>query len=87
MLVPLYGFLQGDTLGLVVLVHDSDRVRDIAQRLQRAAAVRIAPRERVVVMAHGRALDLEATITQAGLEALDRVDVVVEAVMEGDRGT
>jgi hypothetical protein len=83
MLVPLYGFLQGDTLGLVVLVHDSDRVRDIAQRLQRAAAVRIAPREGMVVMARGRALDLDATIAQAGLEALDRVDVVMEA----DHGT
>lgn len=82
MLVPLYGFLQGDTLGLVVLVHDSDRVRDIAQRLQRAAAVRIAPRERMVVMLRGRVLDLDATIVQAGLEALDRVDV-----MEADRGT
>jgi len=79
MLVPLYGFLQGDTLGLVVLVHDSDRVRDVAQKLQRAAAVRIAPRERVVVLAHGRRLDPDATIAQAGLTALDRVDVVEEA--------
>jgi hypothetical protein len=82
MLVPLYGFLQGDTLGLVVLVHDSDRVRDIAQRLQRAAAVRIAPREHMIVMHRGHALDLDATIAQAGLEALDRVDVV-----EAERGT
>jgi hypothetical protein len=78
MLVPLYGFLQGDTLGLVVLVHDTDRVRDIAQRLQRAAAVRVPVRERVVVLANGRRLDPDATITQAGLSALDRVDVVEE---------
>ena len=79
MLVPLYGFLQGDTLGLVVLVHDTDRVRDIAQRLQRAAAVRIASRERVTVLTNGRRLDPDATIAQAGLSALDRVDVVEEA--------
>jgi hypothetical protein len=79
MLVPLYGFLQGDTLGLVVLVHDTDHVRDIAQRLQRAAAVRIAARERVVVLANGRRLDPDATIAQAGLSALDRVDVVEES--------
>ncbi|HET6582326.1 MAG TPA: toluene-4-monooxygenase system B family protein [Nannocystaceae bacterium] len=78
MLVPLYGFLHGDTLGLVVLVHDSDRVRDIVQRLQRASAVRIAPRERMSVMLRGRALDLDATVAQAGLTALDRVDVVPE---------
>lgn len=78
MLVPLYGFLQGDTLGLVVLVHDTDRVRDIAQRLQRAAAVRVATRERVAVIANGRRLDLDVTIAQSGLQALDRVDVVAE---------
>ncbi len=78
MLVPLYGFLQGDTLGLVVLVHDTDRVRDIARRLQRAAAVRVATRERVAVVANGRRLDLDATILQSGLQALDRVDVVAE---------
>ena len=76
MLVPLYGFLQGDTLGLVVLVHDTDRVRDIAQRVQRAAAARVEPRARVVVVAKGRRLDPEATIVQAGLTALDRIDVV-----------
>lgn len=78
MLVPLYGFLQGDTLGLVVLVHDSDRVRDIASRLQRAAAVRVAPREGMVVVVDGRTLDLDLTIAQAGLAPLDRVDVVME---------
>jgi hypothetical protein len=78
MLVPLYGFLQGDTLGLVVLVHDTDRVRDIAQRLQRAAAVRVAPRERMSVVANGRRLDPDATVGQSGLQALDRVDVVAE---------
>jgi hypothetical protein len=82
MLVPLYGFLQGDTLGLVVLVHDTDRVRDIAFRLQRAAAVRIAPRADMLVMLRGHRLDLDATIAQAGLEPLDRIDVV-----EADRGT
>ena len=43
MLVPLYGFLAGDTLGLLVLVHSEDRVGAIADRLQMAASVRVAP--------------------------------------------
>jgi hypothetical protein len=43
MLVPLYGFLRGDTLGLVILVQDSDRIRQVAHTLQQAAAVRVAP--------------------------------------------
>jgi hypothetical protein len=39
MLVPLYGFLRGDTLGLVVLVQDTDPVSAIAESLQQAASM------------------------------------------------
>jgi toluene-4-monooxygenase system protein B len=78
MLVPLYGFLQGDSMGLLVLVHDEDRVQDVGDALQRAAAVRIAPRACVRVMHAGRHLRADLTVAQAGLGPLDRVDVVAE---------
>jgi hypothetical protein len=76
MLVPLYGFLEGDCLGLVVLVHDQDRVSDIVEKVQQAASVRVAPRLRMRVEHDGRLLTPEMTIAQAGLAPLDRVDVV-----------
>jgi hypothetical protein len=76
MLVPLYGFLRGDTVGLLVLVHDTDTVADVAAKLQQAAAVRVAPRDRVEVHFRGRRLSPELSVSQAGLEALERVDVV-----------
>ena len=79
MLVPLYGFLRGDTVGLLVLVHDTDTVADIAAKLQQAAAVRVAPRERVDVYFRGRLLPPNLSVSQAGLEALERVDVVPAA--------
>ena len=78
MLVPLYGFLQGDTLGLVLLVHGHDRVSDIVHKLQQAAGVRVAPRSAMRVAHGGRLLRPEMTLEQAGLEPLDRVDVVGE---------
>jgi hypothetical protein len=78
MLVPLYGFVAGDTLGVLVLVQDHETVADLAERLQQAAAVRVAPRSRVSVFSRGMRLDLRATVTQAGLAALDRVDLVGE---------
>jgi hypothetical protein len=78
MLVPLYGFLQGDTLGLIVLVQDSDRVRDIAACLEQAASVRVAPKREPRVYFKGQPLDLERTVAEVGLTALDRVDVVEE---------
>jgi hypothetical protein len=77
-LVPLYGFLAGDTLGILVLVHGEDRVGAIADRLQMAASVRVAPRVHAQVYVRGRRLDSNLTVTQAGLAPLDRVDVVSE---------
>jgi len=78
MLIPLYGFLQGDTLGLLILVQDEDRVAEIAASLQQAAAMRVAPRAGARVHFAGRVLDPELTVAQAGLGALDRVDVTWE---------
>ena len=78
MLVPLYGFLAGDTLGLLVLVHDEDRVHTIAEQLQLAACVRVAPRAQAQVYFRGQRLDPRLTVSKAGLAPLDRVDVVPE---------
>lgn len=76
MLVPLYGFLKGDTVGLLVLVHDTDKVADIASKLQQAAAVRVPPKPAADVYYNGEKLDPQLTVAQAGLESLERVDVI-----------
>ncbi|HWM84365.1 MAG TPA: toluene-4-monooxygenase system B family protein [Kofleriaceae bacterium] len=78
MLVPLFGFLRGDTIGLVVLVHDHQTVADIADTLQQAACMRVAPRENARVYFNGVELDPSSTVAGAGLSPLDRVDVVQE---------
>jgi hypothetical protein len=78
MLVPLYGFLKGDTLGLLILVHDRQRVREIVAVLQQAAAPRVAPFPNAVVYWKGMRVDPDTTIAKAGIEPLDRVDVVPE---------
>jgi hypothetical protein len=77
-LVPLYGFLQGDTLGLVVLVQDHELVSEVAARLQDAATMRVAPGAHATVYCRGKQLDPALTVAAAGLTALDRVDVVME---------
>ena len=78
MLVPLFGFLRGDTIGLVVLVHDHQTVADIAASLQEAACMRVAPSAYASVYFGGVKLDPSATVAAVGLGALDRVDVVPE---------
>jgi hypothetical protein len=76
MLVPLYGFVAGDTLGVLVLADDGDTVAQLAAQLQAAATFRVEPRANARVLLRGAPLDPRATIAAAGIRALDRVDLV-----------
>ena len=74
-LVPLYGFLEGDTVGLVVLAHDDDPISRVIARLQHSARWRVARFENARAFHAGRELDPEQTVAEAGLSALERIDV------------
>jgi hypothetical protein len=78
MILPLYGFLRGDSLGLVLLVHDHQSWRDVGRHLQCAAAVRVAPTLSFRVYSEGRLLPLDLTVRQTGLRPFSRIDVLQE---------
>jgi hypothetical protein len=72
---PLYGFLEGDTVGLVVLAAENDSMAELAAKLQAAAAVRVAPSGPVHVEVRGARVADDVTVSGARLAALDRFDV------------
>ena len=74
--MPLYGFVAGDTLGVVVLVRPEDTFRDLAARLAEAANVRVAGTGPGRILIKGRILDPKTTLRSEGLAPLDRVDLV-----------
>jgi hypothetical protein len=76
MSIPLYGFLEGDTLGLLMLAEEGETVLDLARKLQKAANIRVAHKEEIDFVYDGKAIDPGLTITQAGLQSLDRFDVI-----------
>jgi hypothetical protein len=78
-MIPLYGFLQGDTIGLLILAQPGDTMAVLADKLQDSAAVRVPRRERMVVRWKERILDGRLTVAQAGLTPLDRFDLVPAA--------
>ena len=41
MSIPVYGFLEGDTLGLLVLAEEGETVLELARKLQDAASIRV----------------------------------------------
>ncbi len=74
--IPLYGFLEGDTLGLLVLAEEAQTVLELARKLQDAANIRVARNDDVELLYNGKTLDPGLTVAQAGLQALDRFDVI-----------
>ena len=82
MAIPLYCFVRGDTLGLVVLSPETESVDELALRLARAAAPRVTLEGDLRVLHRGKLLRGELTVREAGVVALDRVDLLTE----GDLG-
>jgi hypothetical protein len=74
--VPLYGFLQGDVVGLLILADDGDTLEALARKLQDAASLRVAARDQIRLVYNDKTMDLTMTVAQAGFEALDRFDVL-----------
>jgi len=74
--IPLYGFLQGDTVGLLILADEGETVQALARKLQDAASLRVAGRDQVQLVYNHEAMDPALTVAQAGFEAFDRFDVI-----------
>jgi hypothetical protein len=75
-MIPIYGFLQGDTMGVLLLADESDTAETLARKLIAAASVRVRPSSELRVLYRGRAIPANTTLDRAGVEALERVDVV-----------
>jgi toluene-4-monooxygenase system protein B len=76
MSIPLYGFLEGDTLGLLVLAEEGETVVALARTLEHAASIRVAHTEDIDIVHDGKTIAPDLTVAEAGLQALDRFDVI-----------
>jgi hypothetical protein len=75
-MIPLYGFLQGDSIGLLVLAEENDTAADLADKLQSAARLRVKREPKVRVVYQGVVIGSHTTVAQAQMSALDRFDVI-----------
>ena len=74
--IPLYGFLQGDTVGLLILAEEDETVEALARKLQDAASLRVARRAQIRVTCNDKIMDSAITVARAGLQPLDRFEVI-----------
>lgn len=77
-MIPLYAFVEGDTLGLLVLARERETFAELAERLQRSASLRVAPRRSVALRCDGRLLPPRQTVAEGGLRPLERIDLLAE---------
>jgi hypothetical protein len=76
--VPIYGWVQGDSVILVVLAREEQTVAELTDQLCRAASVRVAETGAAYAMRAGQRLDPNALLHSAGIGALDRIDVLFQ---------
>ena len=74
--LPLYAFVDGDTMGIVVLGRLEGTVAELGDNLLRAVGVRVGRRGGYRLLAAGRRLDPAGSLGSQGLSPLDRVDLV-----------
>jgi hypothetical protein len=74
--VPLYGWVQGDSVVVVVLAREDQTIRELVELLCQAVAVRVSVATPGFASLRGKRLDPDTSVRAAGIEPLDRIDVL-----------
>lgn len=80
--IPLYGFVTGDTLGLLIFAEEQESLRSLASRLLQSASLRCKPvsSDRLRVVFGDKVHPPDSTVGHSGLGPRDVfVVIVVEA--------
>ncbi len=67
-MIPLYGFLQGDTIGLLILAYENENIAALSEKLKIAASVRVAPAAGGDLWFEGRLMEPRLLLSDSGLE-------------------
>jgi hypothetical protein len=73
--LPLYGFVEGDTIGLLILADEHESVRSLAEKLREAASLRVDASSCMDLVYEGTVLDPDTTLAQADFKPLQRFDL------------
>ena len=73
--LPLYGFMEGDTIGLLILADEQESVRSLAGKLRDAASLRVDGGCDMDLVYQGRVLDPDSMLAQADFKPLQRFDL------------
>ena len=73
--LPLYGFVEGDTIGVLIWADEGESVQALAKRLGDAVSLRVETSDEMEVVYRGAVLDPAVTLDQAHFAPLQRFDL------------
>jgi hypothetical protein len=73
--LPLYGFMEGDTIGLLILADEQESVSSLAEKLREAASLRVDGSGAMELIYRGKVLDPSITLAEADFKPLQRFDL------------
>ena len=73
--LPLYGFMEGDTIGLLIVADEQETVRSLAGKLRDATSLRVDGSCCTELVYRGAVLDPDSTLAQADFKPLQRFDL------------
>ena len=74
-MLPLYGFVEGDTIGVLILADETESAGSLAGKLREATSLRVDPGMDGDIVYEGTALDPASTLAEAGFRSLQRFDL------------
>lgn len=75
-MIPIYGFLQGDSIGLLIFAYPDDTMADLITKVQKSAAIRVKPRMGMQLLYQDKVLALTSTVDEIGIQPLEHFFVV-----------
>lgn len=75
-MIPLYGFLETDTIGLLIFAYPEDTIETLIQKLQNSAAIRVKPQATMSLRYKDTFPEPHATVLETGFQPLDHFFVV-----------
>jgi hypothetical protein len=73
--LPLYGFMEGDTIGLLIMADEQESVRSLAGKLRDAASLRVDGSCDMEIVYRGIVPDPDTTLAEADFKPLQRFDL------------
>jgi hypothetical protein len=73
--LPLYGFVEGDTIGVLIWADEGESVQALAKRLREAVSLRVETNDDIEVVYRGAVIDPAVTLDHAGFAPLQRFDL------------